>query len=153
MSSCVCLGISEEARDLIRKLLSLDPARRPNLNQILQHKFMAGHLIPKVLPISTLICPPSESFVNQYSNNLVYLDKSKFDSLLTSQTGIHSNTSHSMKKIHAEKIAPKENVFGVWVKNWIVCSDNYGFGYAMTNGCSGVIYNDGSKIILHSNKQ
>ena len=55
--------ISDGARNLITKILNLDPSKRPNLEDILSHQFMNnGGTIPKLLPLSTLACPPSASY-------------------------------------------------------------------------------------------
>lgn len=37
----------------------------------------------------------------------------------------------------------------VFVKNWVDYSSKYGLGYILSNGSTGVLYNDRSKIILH----
>jgi polo-like kinase 1 len=59
--------ISDFAKDLIRKILVLDPIRRLSLDEILSHSFMnnAGS-IPRNLPLSTLEFPPSVNFIKQY---------------------------------------------------------------------------------------
>lgn len=57
--------ISTEARDLITKILVLDPKKRPTVDEILDHPFFhMGNKIPKLLPASTLACPPSAAFMN-----------------------------------------------------------------------------------------
>mmetsp|Transcript_5749 Transcript_5749/g.4937 ORF Transcript_5749/g.4937 Transcript_5749/m.4937 type:complete len:157 (-) Transcript_5749:1652-2122(-) len=62
--------ISDAARNLITKILNLDPSKRPSLDEIMAHPFMNhGGTIPKTLPVSTLACPPSASFVNQHAPN------------------------------------------------------------------------------------
>ena len=59
--------ISSAARSLITKILNTDPAKRPTLDEIMSHEFMCtGATIPKVLPISTLACPPSASYIRQF---------------------------------------------------------------------------------------
>jgi len=59
--------ISDEAKDLITKILVLDPSRRPTIDEILDHPFFhMGNKIPRLLPPSTLACPPSEAFMNQF---------------------------------------------------------------------------------------
>lgn len=61
------ITISEQARNLITKILNLDPSKRPNLDEIREHAFFhMGNSIPKLLPASTLACPPSSSYVRQY---------------------------------------------------------------------------------------
>lgn len=58
--------INDNARGLITKILVQDPLRRPNLDEIMNHPFMNSGSIPKFLPISTIACPPSTSYVKQY---------------------------------------------------------------------------------------
>ena len=59
--------ISSAAKNLITKILNTDPAKRPTLDEILSSEFMTtGTSIPKVLPISTLACPPSASYIRQF---------------------------------------------------------------------------------------
>jgi polo-like kinase 1 len=56
--------ISEASRSLITKILNLDPVKRPTLDEILAHPFINnGGTIPKFLPLSTLACPPSASYL------------------------------------------------------------------------------------------
>jgi len=70
MNSCTFpdhIPISEPARDLIVKILHFDPARRPTLDEIVNHPFLNnGGTIPKTLPLSTLACPPSASYFAQF---------------------------------------------------------------------------------------
>lgn len=56
--------ISDSARDLIKKILVLDPQRRPSLDDIISHPFLNhGGSIPRSLPLSTLACPPSANYI------------------------------------------------------------------------------------------
>jgi polo-like kinase 1 len=56
--------ISEEAKGLISIILNLDPNKRPNLDEILDHNFFhMGNSVPKLMPASTLACPPSASYM------------------------------------------------------------------------------------------
>ena len=58
------MPISDAARNLITIILNLDPSKRPTLDEILAHPFINnGGTIPKDLPMSTLACPPSASYV------------------------------------------------------------------------------------------
>ena len=36
----------------------------------------------------------------------------------------------------------------VWVKKWVDYSSKYGLGYLLSNGATGVFFNDSTKIIL-----
>lgn len=59
--------ISDYAKNLISEILVTDPTKRPSLDQILAHDFFnQGNSIPKLLPTSTLACPPSLSYIRQF---------------------------------------------------------------------------------------
>jgi serine/threonine protein kinase len=60
------VAISENAKDFIRLTLRTDPATRFNLKEMLAHQFIQSNKIPDLLPISTLVCPPSTTFSKQY---------------------------------------------------------------------------------------
>lgn len=59
--------ISDLAKNLVHRVLSSDPLKRPKLEEILSHPFFTDTKIPSVLPSSTLVCQPSSSFVKQYT--------------------------------------------------------------------------------------
>jgi len=59
--------ISESAKDLITKILNNDPSKRPTLDEIQGHPFINhGGGIPRLLPASTLACPPSSTYIRQF---------------------------------------------------------------------------------------
>ena len=62
--------ISENARNLISKILLLDCSKRPTLTQIMQDPFMSDP-IPTTIPRSTLACPPAKNFTEQYAKQPV----------------------------------------------------------------------------------
>ena len=61
--------ISDEAKDLIQKLLMKNPSKRPTTEQILMHQFFIMNRIPTKLPTSLLRCPPTVKFIQQYIPN------------------------------------------------------------------------------------
>ena len=61
--------ISDPAKNLIQRILSSDPSRRPKLEDILAHPFLSAHKIPSFLPASTLACPPSAAYVRQFTGS------------------------------------------------------------------------------------
>lgn len=59
--------ISDTARDLITKILNNDPSKRPTMDEIMNHEFINnGGTIPRLLPASTLACPPSSTYIRQF---------------------------------------------------------------------------------------
>lgn len=61
------VAISDSARSLITLILNNDPSKRPTVDEILMHEWM-NHLgtIPRLLPASTLACPPSSTYIRQF---------------------------------------------------------------------------------------
>ena len=59
--------LSDPAKNIIRQILLRDPTKRLTLDDILAHPFVNhGGSIPKLLPVSTLACPPSASYIKQF---------------------------------------------------------------------------------------
>ena len=59
--------LSDSAKNLITKILNLDPSKRPTLDEMMNHPFLNhGGSIAKVLPVSTIACPPSASYIKQF---------------------------------------------------------------------------------------
>jgi len=220
--------LSDAAKSLITKILNLDPSRRPSLDEIMEHPFINhGGTIPKLLPVSTIACPPSASYIKQFlpqgntvkitvqpqrlidtapqgqqnvknpqnqRTNLVSTEKvptgitgpemTKQPSKEAIATGtMQLSTSNmkdslrpttvqqkDMKSSQGLKGAASSSNFGapgvvtgsmnamgrtkssgkseVWVKKWVDYSSKYGLGYLLSNGLTGVFFNDSTKIIL-----
>jgi polo-like kinase 1 len=100
--------ISEAAKNLITKILNLDPSRRPTLDEIMQHPFINhGGTIPKTLPISTLACPPSASYINQHAPNAKNLaSKPK----LTETSPLENFNKPNLLTNGSKPTTPKSNV-------------------------------------------
>ena len=70
------IPLSDNVKNLISKILQLDPAKRPSLDDIMRHPFLNnGKGIPRYLPLSTLACPPSKNYLNQF----IAMDEGKDD--------------------------------------------------------------------------
>ena len=175
--------ISEPAKNLITRILNLDPTKRPKLDEILTHNFFKLYSsIPKNMPNSTLACPPPATLMKQYQ--LTYgaptLSSSAMPVKLESTAPININQAkstadnmqpnfnhtekikldphkHVDKPKEEEKSVPKSIADGcagwIWVKKWVDYSSKYGLGYMLTSGTTGVFYNDSTKIILSKDEQ
>ena len=150
--------ISEAAKNLITQILVTDPSKRPSLDQILIHDFFnQGTSIPKLLPTSTLACTPSLSYIRSFmpeagKDGIVNkpLTTTKLTELNTpSNTNDKKNVANIEK--NEENTTNDPNLKGpdTWVKKWVDYSSKYGLGYLLSNGFSGVYFNDSSKIILN----
>jgi len=220
--------LSDAAKGLITKILNLDPSRRPTLDEILEHPFINhGGTIPKLLPVSTIACPPSASYIKQFlpQGNTVKITVQPQRLIDTAPQGQPSSTRNNRASlVSTEKVsanAPssgsdgtkneKDNWLGgtgpvqfntltskdsarpstvqqsefkstqglknaavasnfastqpagsltstnkakpsgkneVWVKKWVDYSSKYGLGYILSNGMTGVFFNDSTKILL-----
>lgn len=64
------IKVNYNAKKLISSILNLDPTKRPNLDDILDHEyFKMFSSVPHRLNLCTLACPPKEEFVNKYIKN------------------------------------------------------------------------------------
>lgn len=138
------IKISNQARDLITKILNLDPKKRPTLDQILNHPFLhMGVSIPKLLPPSTLACPPSSSYMKQFIANPSHpSDKLRLESTAPIQTsGKLKGTFESSEKLIAKSIGKQGEILedkdaqeinnteaGVWITKWVDYTSKYGLG-------------------------
>ena len=155
--------ISEAAKNLISQILVTDPAKRPTLDQILTHDFFnQGTSIPKLLPTSTLACTPSLSYIRQFmpdagkdgivnkpltTTKLIDRNNNKE----TPDKDDNKNNKDAIKNLKVNEPQTDPNLKGpdTWVKKWVDYSSKYGLGYLLSNGFSGVFFNDSSKIILN----
>ena len=155
--------ISEAAKNLISQILVTDPAKRPTLDQILTHDFFnQGTSIPKLLPTSTLACTPSLSYIRQFMPdagkdgivNKPLTTTKLIDRNNTKETqdkDDNKNNKEALKNLKVNEPQADPNLKGpdTWVKKWVDYSSKYGLGYLLSNGFSGVFFNDSSKIILN----
>ena len=155
--------ISEAAKNLISQILVTDPGKRPTLDQILTHDFFnQGTSIPKLLPTSTLACTPSLSYIRQFMpdagkdgivNKPLTTTKlvDRGNNKESQEKDDYRSTKDTLKNLKVNEPQSDPNLKGpdTWVKKWVDYSSKYGLGYLLSNGFSGVFFNDSSKIILN----
>ena len=152
--------VSEAAKNLIAQILVLDPSKRPTLDQILTHDFFnQGTSIPKLLPTSTLACTPSLSYIKQFmpdagKDGIVNkpVTTTKLIDKPTGNNNMDNKNDKDEKNLNINTPSQGDpNLKGpdTWVKKWVDYSSKYGLGYLLSNGYSGVFFNDSSKIILN----
>jgi polo-like kinase 1 len=231
--------LSDPAKALITKILNLEPSKRPTLDEIMQHPFLNhGGTIPKLLPVSTIACPPSASYIKQFlpqgntvkvtvqpqrlidtapignqpssklapnqRSNLISTERVSLsskpqtpggtiggtigdtqgltkDGFNPQQTTSNFNVTGSVTNLNrpqtvgsgakdfksTQNLKTLPNGFGstggitgtvsnfkgtgkyeVWVKKWVDYSSKYGLGYLLSNGTTGVFFNDSTKVLL-----
>lgn len=141
--------ISESSKDMITKILTNDPAKRPSLDDLLMHDFLANEgSIPRLLPASTLACPPSATYIKQFTGDDGTTPSG--GSKTKDDTGTRGASSRDDRG-HRTSSRPESGKFKgpkVWVKKWVDYSSKYGLGYLLSNSSTGVFFNDSTKIVL-----
>ena len=176
--------ISELAKGLISDILTIDPAERPTLDDILAHAFFtSARAVPKLLPASTLVCPPPESFLALYGSRnagvhesiVSVLNENTLTSsvkevsmpppLLLMKSGAASarpNYGKTTDKEPGDQLKPgmevarlreAEQLPCVSVVKWLDYSSKYGLGYLLSNGASGVYFNDATSLTMDPEQQ
>jgi polo-like kinase 1 len=102
---------SKQSKDLIASILHLDPAKRPNLTQILEHEFFhMGVAIPKALPTYTLAWPPAESYTSKFMKGVSSKDVKRGTSArrITDKHGLSEAGSGGFKTARGKENDPKK---------------------------------------------
>ena len=164
--------ISSAARNIIKKILILDPKKRPTLNDILSDEFFnQGIAIPKLLPLSTLALPLTIEYIKKFIPQIENIEtSSKEKSVVENKSIKKSNSGKNIigkeltkdtenicdeaHLISTKNIVPEllKNIIlkkEIWVTKWVDYSNKFGLGYVLNNGYIGVYFNDTTKIILN----
>ena len=124
--------ISDTAKDLIQKMLTLDPSKRITIEEVYSHDFFKFG-IPESLPLSTLKEPPSKEFIEKYSK-VKYIRENKEEedkkeildlrnrlkqtnNLLTNEKKITQQLSERVKNLERELKIEKNKNFELTEKN------------------------------------
>ena len=155
--------ISLVAKNLIKKILVVDPKKRPSLNDILFDDFFnQGIAIPKLLPSSTLAFRPPAEYINKYmpkknnTENKLNKELNEENNKIDSSNEITKDSENNDKKnatipqfIYSTFLSNKE----VYVTKWVDYSNKYGLGYILNNGLIGVYFNDNTKMLYNPNNK
>jgi polo-like kinase 1 len=157
---------SENVRNIISRILVIDPSKRPSLEEVLQHPFINnGQGFPRSLPLSTLACPPSKSYLDQFLTSAKSTvmksrtgDLNGLDEDLSGGIRSESQKNQTASRMEDANGRPQTQSNGrpkqeIYVKKWVDYSTKYGLGYLLSNGSSGVFFNDCTKIILDPSKE
>jgi len=122
------IHMSAEAKDLIIKILNLDPSKRPKIDEIMAHPFLSANgSIPKLMPVSLLACPPSETYIRKFLPHSNPKETSGPFSL-QSNTKVYTPSLKTQRFILEEnKLNEKvKSMPSVWVKEWLDYTSKYG---------------------------
>jgi polo-like kinase 1 len=168
------VDLSFEAKELIIKILVLDPKERPTLTEIKNFRFFSKNPIPGMMPLSSLAIAPTLNFMKNFQKkdeNITETSekKSKFilNDLKTLPTPLEKpeekeNIEDPVKPREEKLLKPaatsrKSFVYSsftgsehgptIFVKKWIDYSNKYGVAYLLNNKTIGIYFNDYSKLV------
>jgi polo-like kinase 1 len=140
--------------------------------------FHQGNPIPPLMPVSTLSVPPPSSFLRQYAAashvppaQLRLTETAPSSAQMSASrpatriTRVDMANTERIPRVSREVPKPADpdqpirdtpRVQGkalpgsqeLWVKKWVDYSSKYGLGYLLSNGATGVFFNDSTKIYL-----
>ncbi|VDO72066.1 unnamed protein product [Heligmosomoides polygyrus] len=125
---------SQTVSHLIQNLLAADPAKRPNIKQVLGHEFFRTGFMPTRLPLSCLTMAPK---FNRHS------EVGDSDSFSMNE----QRRRLFQRELRVEDEAPEAMPI-FWISKWVDYSDKYGIGYQLCDNSVGVLFNDSSKLVL-----
>jgi polo-like kinase 1 len=116
--------ISREAKDLIIKILNLDPYKRPKIDDIMVHPFLSANgTVPKLMPVSFLACPPSEAYIKQFS---LHSNSKEAPGLFSLQNKASTPPLKAQRFILEDNKLNGKSTLSVWVKEWLDYREKYG---------------------------
>lgn len=127
------VSLSDNVKNIITKIFNLDPSKRPTLDEISEHPFLNNGIgVAKTMHISTLAMAPSKTMMEQ---------------MIGKDNVVQPRPRGPMDQLNAPTQASNDPASEVYVKKWVDYSSKYGLGYLLSNGCSGVFFNDYTKVI------
>ena len=137
------MGYNKNLKDIILKMTSLDPKNRRFKKPYLHIDFFKNS--PQFLPIQVL----SEKITEKELKNLIKNEKKN----LSKNSNITNITKNSKNLNNLEK----NNFTDFWEQNikgsnfidyFVDFTVKYGFAYRMSNGYFGMLFNDGTKLLI-----
>jgi polo-like kinase 1 len=142
-------SISNCAKELINKILVSDYKKRLSLDQILEDNFFSqGYNVPKLMPISTLVAPPSTPRIKKSSRSPSPRVTSRRPSTPKKSDKMTPEQFKSNVKMQGSVFTGFGTEEGIYVKQWIDYTWKYGLGYLLSNGNFGVSFIDSTRMIL-----
>ena len=140
--------LSEQGRNFISGTLQVDAAQRLNIKKMLKHPFFTKLPMPQKLPASILKRPPTtkELFPDGVHGGAQHQNEDKENQ----ENGGVCQSSWSIKSGKVQAKLSSVCVHSVKVLDY---SNKYGIGYILSNGCTGMYFNDASTFILPIHKR
>lgn len=145
--------LDSDAAAMIRMMLNQDPEFRPTPYQLLCHSFFTKSQIPRNLHESCFYSAPLEQFgtlkpIDRKVFKTVLIDmKRQIDNLLTSEMEI----VQCFTDTENDKLIQSDLMITMWISKWSDFTNEHGFAYGLSNGVTGVLFNDGTNLLISPN--
>uniref|UniRef100_A0A0N5CHN7 Serine/threonine-protein kinase PLK n=1 Tax=Strongyloides papillosus TaxID=174720 RepID=A0A0N5CHN7_STREA len=156
---------------MIRRLLTYDPGKRPNIGEVLKSDYLNKGLIGKEVLFPTICnkCPSSTTYQNK-ENDFSLLSSSGLENIpedIPDLGGredlryIHQEISKVFKDIK-RPVVPTSLMEGAldyknkpmsFVFKWCDFSDKYGLGYQLSDSSIGAVFNDRTLMVHREKKE
>uniref|UniRef100_A0A0N5BED1 Serine/threonine-protein kinase PLK n=1 Tax=Strongyloides papillosus TaxID=174720 RepID=A0A0N5BED1_STREA len=155
---------------MIRRLLTYDPGRRPNIGEVLKSDYLNKGLIGKDVLFPTICkkCPSSTTYQNK-ENDFILLSPRGHENAPEGIPGLGSR--EDLRYIHQEiskvfkdvkcPVVPTSLMEGAldyknkpmpFVFKWCDFSDKYGLGYQLSDSSIGAVFNDRTLMVHRKNE-
>jgi polo-like kinase 1 len=145
------IKISDDAKEVIIKMLSSDPNSRPKINDILEFEFFKkkGECPKSLIEYSEFYISTNRESTTTKSIN--ENKKMRIEKPIPFRTLENDNVKEEKKEKLKKETKLEEYPNIVQVTKYIDYSNKYGLAYKLSNGYIGAFYNDSTKIILNPN--
>jgi len=145
--------LSEHGKQFITGTLQVDAQKRFNIRKMLKHSFFNKQPMPQKLPPSILKRAPTASEL--FPNGASFIDdgSNKENDRADKENEENGGQCQSSWCVRSGKVQAKLSeicVNGVKILDY---SNKYGIGYILSNGCTGMYFNDSSSFILPIHKK
>ena len=145
--------ISFHARDIITKILTQNPAKRPSLDQIKHHRLLQG---PEKVSEAEARKALSQVSISNSKENTSTEEKS-LEGIKTpvmpknGRPRVQSRSVETKDCVSIKKTAPAA-CSNLWVCKHVDYTSKYGLGYLLHGGIVGVYFNDSTKLVVASDR-
>lgn len=118
-----------------------------------QNSYGSGARLEQTAPTKSMQrTGTSSGLASTQPNNMLFTDR---NGMMNRKPADANPVPMSAKNERIPQISQKgpREIAGpsIWVKKWVDYSSKYGLGYLLSNGASGVFFNDSTKIVLDLN--
>ena len=140
--------LSDFGKQFITGTLQVDAKQRLNVRKMLKHSFFHKLPMPQKLPKCMLKRPPTTKEL--FPNGVNFGQDADKENQENQENGGVCQSSWSIKSGKVQAKLSSVSVNGVRILDY---SNKYGIGYILSNGCTGMYFNDTSSFILPIHKR